>query len=568
MKRSGSFALAFVLALAAASASAQDARFDVQSFRPLGAPQDLVVVGQSRPLSHLSISGGAFLNFALDPLVLVAAGTHSKAVSVVGNRLQLDVMAAVGLFDWIELGLDMPLVLAQGSDNLEAIGTEGFIQSFAPGDLRLTAKVAVPGLRRAAEGSGLGASLTFGLGLPTGIQDAFTSDGDLTYTPGLLLDYRFESGILLSLNTGVWLRPDRQFAGVQWGNAATFGLGAEVPVLRSSGITALGTLTGSMPLDKLPDSALQIPAEFLLGLRWYSSTGLTFTVGGGGGCGCSLTVPTLRVFTSIVWVPGKTREWEALERFKKPPEPPVDPDGDSVIGEGDRCPSIAGLVENGGCPDSDADNDAVVDRLDRCPAEAGLVDNGGCPDPDTDKDAVVDRLDRCPDVPQGPRGRDGCPLAHIKGNKILILDQVHFATGQDIILPESFPILEEVGQILIDHREIQRVLVEAHTDARASDTYNFDLSRRRAASVMNYLLDTGVAVERLCSAGFGRSRPVGDNNTEEGMALNRRVEFTIQPPAQGALPPCPPDPSAEQEPSSMKKGRRLPAEQKAAAPLP
>ncbi len=532
MKRSALTALVLTLG-AAGPASAQDARFDVQAFRPLGAPQDLVVVGQSRPVSHLSISGGAFLNFALEPLVLVTQGTDAKALSVVGNRLQLDIMASVGLLDWLELGVDMPLVLAQGSDNLEAIGTEGFLQSFVPGDMRLTAKVAVPGLRRPSEGSGLGASLTFGMGLPTGIQEAFASDGAVTWTPGLVMDYRFDSGILLALNTGLWLRPDRQFSGIQWGNAISAGLGAEVPVLRGAGITAVGTLTASSPLETLPEQPRQIPAELLLGLRWYSPTGLTVTVGGGGGCGCSLTAPTLRFFSSVIWVPGKTAEYEALERFKNPPEPPppppppVDPDGDSVIGQGDRCPEVAGPVENGGCPDTDKDGDSVVDRL-----------------------------DRCPEFPAGPRGKDGCPLARIQGNKILILEQVHFATDQDVILPESFPILEEVAQVMLDNPGLQRVLVEGHTDARASAEYNLDLSHRRAASVMNFLLDSGIATERLCSQGFGLGKPLASNDTEEGMALNRRVEFTIQPPVAGELPPCPEEPTSPTAPPSRKEAPR------------
>ncbi len=557
MMRSASIALGLALGLAAGSSSAQDARFDVQAFRPLGAPQDLVVVGQSRPLSHLSISGGAFLNFSLDPLVLVAAGTQSKskAVSIVGSRLQLDVMASVGLLDWVELGVDMPLVLAQGSDNLEAIGTEGFIQSFVPGDLRLTAKVAIPGLRRAPEASGLGASLTFGLGLPTGVQEAFASDGAVTWNPNVVLDYRFDSGILVSLNTGLWLRPDHEFLGIKWGSSANFGLGAEVPILRGNGITAVGMFSGSTPLDKFPDQPAQVPAELLMGLRWYSSTGLTFTAGGGGGCGCSLTAPTLRFFSSVVWIPAKTKEWEDLERFKNPPPPPVDPDYDSVIGQGDRCPNQPGPVENGGCPDTDLDKDGVVDRLDTCPAEAGLATKQGCPNRDQDGDGVEDARDACPTVGPGPRGRDGCPLARIQGNKILILEQVHFATDEDIILPESFPLLEEVADVLLTHPEIQRILVEGHTDARATEAYNFDLSRRRAASVKEFLLDSGIAVERICSAGFGRSKPLAGNDTEQGMALNRRVEFTIQPPVQGVLPPCPQDPSLQLAPPAPPKKR-------------
>ena len=554
MKRLAPIALA--LGLATWTASAQEDRFDVQSFRPLGGPQDLVLVGQSRPLSNLSVSGGAYLNFSLDPLVLLTAGTKTKAVSVVGNRLQLDAMASVGLLDWAELGVAMPLVLAQSSDNLESIGTEGYLQSFVPGDMRLHAKVAIPGLRRAAKDSGLGAAVLFGLSLPTGVQEAFASDGAVTWNPNLVLDYRFGSGILLSLNTGLWLRPDHAFLGVKWGSSANFGLGAEVPILRGNGITAVGMFSGSTPLDKFPDQPQQIPAELLMGLRWYSSTGLTFTAGGGGGCGCSLTAPTLRFFSSVVWIPAKTKEWEDIERFKNPPPPPVDPDYDSVIGQGDRCPNLPGPVENGGCPDTDLDKDGIVDRLDTCPAEAGLAAKQGCPNRDRDGDGVEDERDPCPDVGPGPRGHDGCPLARIAGNKILILDQVHFATDQDIILSESFPVLEEVADILLTHPEIQRVLVEGHTDARATEAYNFDLSRRRAASVREFLLDSGIAMERLCSAGFGRSKPIAGNNTEEGMALNRRVEFTIQPPVQGPLPPCPEDPSLKSAPAPTKAPAR------------
>ena len=67
--------------------------------------------------------------------------------------------------------------------------------------------------------------------------------------------------------------------------------------------------------------------------------------------------------------------------------------------------------------------------------------------------------------------------------------------------------------------------VEGHTDSRASDAHNLDLSRRRAASVMRYLTEQGVDATRLDSEGFGESRPIADNETEEGRALNRRVEF-------------------------------------------
>jgi OOP family OmpA-OmpF porin len=537
MKPSHLSLLLLALGLSTTAAAQPDTRFNVQIFRPSGAPQDLVVVTQSRPLSHLSVAAGPYFSYSLNPLTLIPEGGDLGKISLVGNRLQLDAMATVGLFDWAEVGVDMPLILAQGGENLEVIGTEGSVESFVLGDLRLTGKVAVPGLRRPAEGEGFGAALTLNVSFPTGAQEAFAGDGELTWAPGVVLDYRFGSGILLALNAGFWKRPDRVFNGVSVGDMMPFGLGTEVPILRGSGITAVGMVHGAVGLEKLPDEPRQVPAELLIGLRWYSSTGLTFTFGGGAGCGCSLASPTLSFFTSIIWIPAKTREWEALERFKEPPEPveppppPVDPDGDSVIGEGDLCPDIFGPVGNAGCPDTDRDGDTVVDRL-----------------------------DKCPDEPAGSRGRDGCPLARREGNKIVILEQVNFATDQDVILSESFPILEEVARVMNENKEVDRILVEGHTDSRASDAYNLELSRRRAASVMRFLIESGVAAERLCSQGFGRSRPLADNATEEGMALNRRVEFTIQPPSDGPRPACPDEgldkkkrPRGSKQPSSAPK---------------
>jgi OmpA-OmpF porin, OOP family len=172
-----------------------------------------------------------------------------------------------------------------------------------------------------------------------------------------------------------------------------------------------------------------------------------------------------------------------------------------------------------------------------------------------DHDGIVDRLDRCPTVSMGIRGREGCPLAHIEGNKIVILDQVYFLTDQDIILPESRPLLEEVALQLRAHPEVRRLVVEAHTDARATDAYNFDLSRRRAASVVRFLRDSGIAANRLCSVGYGCSRPVVANDSESDMALNRRVEFNILPVSSGVRPPCPFDPAGAASSSKAVRGR-------------
>ena len=102
---------------------------------------------------------------------------------------------------------------------------------------------------------------------------------------------------------------------------------------------------------------------------------------------------------------------------------------------------------------------------------------------------------------------------------------VLFATGSDRIRPESTPTLKEIGTMLQQHPEL-RLGIEGHTDDQGEDADNQDLSERRAASVVGFLVaEYGIDAARLEPAGFGESRPVADNATVEGRQQNRRVEL-------------------------------------------
>jgi outer membrane protein OmpA-like peptidoglycan-associated protein len=81
--------------------------------------------------------------------------------------------------------------------------------------------------------------------------------------------------------------------------------------------------------------------------------------------------------------------------------------------------------------------------------------------------------------------------------------------------------------VLKANPQIAKVRVEGHTDSVGSDETNLTLSQGRAESVMKYLTDKGVDASRLEAKGFGESKPLADNKTEEGRAKNRRVEFVI-----------------------------------------
>ncbi|MFU8805253.1 MAG: OmpA family protein, partial [Bradymonadaceae bacterium] len=94
------------------------------------------------------------------------------------------------------------------------------------------------------------------------------------------------------------------------------------------------------------------------------------------------------------------------------------------------------------------------------------------------------------------------------------------------VLPRSFPILDKVAQIL-DADPSMRVRIEGHGDWRGGHYINLYLSERRARYVRIYLMEKGIAPGRLQMKGMGRDHPIADNETEEGMTKNRRVEFHI-----------------------------------------
>jgi len=135
---------------------------------------------------------------------------------------------------------------------------------------------------------------------------------------------------------------------------------------------------------------------------------------------------------------------------------------------------------------------------------------------DSDGDGVSDSLDECPDTPKGAKVDErGC----------WVISNVLFDYDRFELRPEFFPVLDEVVTVLQNNPEV-RVLLEGHADARGSQSYNQRLSERRAMAVMAYLVDRGISRDRLSARGWGESRPVAPNTTEENMQKNRRVELT------------------------------------------
>jgi OOP family OmpA-OmpF porin len=207
---------------------------------------------------------------------------------------------------------------------------------------------------------------------------------------------------------------------------------------------------------------------------------------------------------------------------------PLDSDGDGVFDGLDQCPATpAGVkVTGNGCP-VDTDGDGIADYKDKCPTVPAPGTPEGCP-LDTDGDGVLDAKDACPTV-AAPGTADGCPpkAAEPAAPKKLTLDGVNFDNDSAKLRPESTAVLDNAAATLKEWGEV-RVEVAGHTDSTSSDEYNVDLSQRRADAVRAYLIDKGVAADRLTAKGYGEANPVADNATEEGRFKNRRVELVPQ----------------------------------------
>ena len=108
-----------------------------------------------------------------------------------------------------------------------------------------------------------------------------------------------------------------------------------------------------------------------------------------------------------------------------------------------------------------------------------------------------------------------------------ILEGTNFDYKKASISPTSEPTLKEAGSVLKRFTAI-KVRIEGHTDNVGSDGYNQKLSERRAASVKDYLVNNfGIDPSRIETVGLGEANPIADNNTDEGRAQNRRIEFVI-----------------------------------------
>ena len=246
--------------------------------------------------------------------------------------------------------------------------------------------------------------------------------------------------------------------------------------------------------------------------------------------------------------PDLPEDYDGFQDSDGAPDLDNDKDGvpDAQDGAPDQPEDIDGFQDDDGIPDMDNDNDGIEDARDGSPNEPedidGFEDEDGIPDLDNDKDGIPDLLDQCPNQPETFNGyidEDGCPDTRTgetaepiaweatsipEAGSSMVLEGVTFETGSATLTAGSITILDNVYQSLIDHPEVE-IEIRGYTDAVGSAATNLDLSQRRADSVMDYLINRGIDFNRLRAIGYGEANPIAPNDTPEGRAQNRRIEF-------------------------------------------
>ncbi|MFH5833449.1 OmpA family protein [Halalkalibaculum sp. DA3122] len=209
--------------------------------------------------------------------------------------------------------------------------------------------------------------------------------------------------------------------------------------------------------------------------------------------------------------------------------PDADKDGISDIQ--DACPKEWGRPQNNGCPDSD--DDGVIDKEDACPQQPGDPANEGCP-ADTDGDGITDEKDQCPNTP-GPESNNGCPVEEEKPAEDsdqwetelqTIANNLQFDSNSSTLAQSSYDDLIRLAEMMLEDSAL-RLIIRGHTDNVGDDNQNLKLSVDRANAVKDYLVSQGVESSRIFAFGYGETRPVASNETEEGRRQNRRVELEL-----------------------------------------
>lgn len=344
--------------------------FELERFTFNPGARQTMTLGSADLLDARQLSVGLVGHYAHDPLVFTVDGARVGAL--VSSRVTAHLVAGFGIFDWLEVGLQLPVVAFQRGDDLAPYGLLP-VAATALGAPLLQGRVA---FLRQDRGRPLDLGLLLGLTLPLGTAAALTKDPGLglAFMPRVQAGYSF-GPVRLGADVGVTVRGSEALSPTstviidEVGSQFAFGLAV-------STTRALNVIRGEVGLRGLvPFTKSGASVEVLAGARaaFLENEQLEVFLLAGPGIGRTPGTPAFRAMLGVTWVPK-------FGEVAAPASTGADGDGDGVDDAHDRCPETRGVNEKQGCPDTDSDGDGVMDLVDACPKVAGPSAAKGCPE--------------------------------------------------------------------------------------------------------------------------------------------------------------------------------------------
>ncbi|MBA3464447.1 MAG: choice-of-anchor D domain-containing protein [Deltaproteobacteria bacterium] len=515
-------------------------------------------------------AAAATVSYATNPLVLKFAGSEHGSIT---QRTTMELGIAYAFLGRFEAGVRMPLYNQSGDGTMVGVASPS---GTARGDLVLHGKLRF--VRSESASGVLHAGAALALTLPTATSQEFAGVakptgrilGLLTYTPSAMT-----KRLSISANLGAVLREAVTLSNIEQGSGAAWGLGVSFRALDQLWIAGElfgDVMPGGRKATSMSSGSMLAPAELLAGINYRPDPRVAIGLAVGRGLIAGPGTPDLRGVASISYMPGTV-----VPQPLSPPKPPKvdgDADKDGVVDSLDRCVNEAEdadmFDDTDGCPDFDNDADGFLDPQDKCPLDAedkdgfqdddgcpekdndadgindaqdkcidqpedkdGHEDVDGCPDADNDSDGMLDAQDACPNEPEAINGitdDDGCPdrgdaLVVVTPSGVEIIEAVQF-TGTTVS-KASTNVLNQIGATLRAHQEIVRLKIVVHVQPTGDDAKDQERSDKRAAAMRDWLVQWGVAANRLSVMGLGGSKPLVPAKQKNAALINDRVELII-----------------------------------------
>jgi len=452
---------------------------------PAAHPRDGFSLQRGEVGKHLGWSASVHLDYSNDPLVYerTVGDSDSEGVALVSDQVTSHFAGTFGLFEIVQLAVDVPLHLVMDG---EALGDQPTATGFGAGDLRLAAMFNVHQSETATVG--ISAALTAGTGEGGDNRPGVAGDSGASFAPALHATLKLAAMFSLLIEAGARWRSDVELAGSRFGDVLLFGAGLEARIVPDL-LRAYLETRGESPLDDFGARATT-PIGALLGAKLSLPIGLTFGAAGGMGITRGYGSPDARMLLSVAYA----RDGKPPQKPQTQAEPEPEPEPEAApVQKLDANPEMAFNVDEATV---DSDGDQTPDLEDRCPAVPGAAEESGCAkmltyDPET--------------------------------GAITLLRPVSFKGS--VLQPDKSPVLDELLALLRANPK-KRVRVESHAFKPRHDESPITITVERAAALGEWLVAQGIPVKQIEAMGCGDRRPIAPERGSQRFK-NERIELWV-----------------------------------------